>query len=838
MSTNISTSSLTRQELNLKSYLRLMFFIYLGGVFLYLLPAIGLMPGFLKPYTFINDPAFANNSTIKMGLFAALCFVAAGDVRRYLIAVEAIMVVMAGAVLSGIILILFAKNNYTIEMAGGSSMKMSTLILMSSVFDAILNGILIVLYQKAQKARYGLQYFSPMQFRALEALAEVVITNDKKVISSEEVALNVDRYLSSFAAKTKWVMKMALIAIELYPLVFLKPPTSYMRPDERKAFLERHFYQDVSLRLAPEFIRTLVQAMIRIGKQLCYMGYYNDSRVHESVGYVPFSRRDDSEKRLKDLPLAQIKPLEVLNAKDIQVDVYDWDGVVIIGSGPGASIMAKGLVEKGQRVLMVERGEHVDPSQFSEDEIEMGSKLYADGALQQAADFRFQVIQGSTVGGSSVVNNAVCFDTPLAVLDRWNDRNDIDAGLDLERYLQSNKAVNRMIGVRKIDGTPNTMSREEYLNPGGVKFTEGIAALKLEKATYETDSVAANICNCVGCGYCNIGCKFGKKLSMLNTILPQIQEDLEKQGKHENFQIIAGCEVQKLKSKGKKITSVIGQFKNGRKVEIRGRTFVVAAGAISSSLLLQRSGIASGLAGKNISFNVGSAITAVFPEKINSYKGLQISHYLTLSPTRGFIFETWFNPPMFQSTAMPGWWEDHYRNMQRYNRMACTGILVGSESNAEVRVGGLTKRDIRYKPTQRDFDAVLDGVELAGLIYLKAGAECVMPNTFKYHEYPDENALKRLKHDVKDSSDITLGSGHPQGGNILSRNRKKGVVDEQFKVYGYDNLFISDASVFPTSVGVNPQITVMALADYAVPFVADNAGTGRVTLIKTEMNKV
>jgi choline dehydrogenase-like flavoprotein len=831
MSTNISTT-LTLQELNLKSYLRLLFFIYLGGVILYLLPPLGLMPPFLKPFGFINDPAFANNSTIKMGLFAALCFVAAGDVRRYLIAVEAIMVVMTFAVLSGIILMFFAKNNYTILM-GGNETKISTIILYSSIFDATLNIILIVLYNKAQKARYGLYYFSPMQFRSLMALADVVIDNDKKVISARAVALNVDRYMSSFTAKTKWVSKLSLMAIELYPIVFLKPLTSYMRADERKAFLERHFYQDVTLRLAPESLRMLVQAMIRMGKQLCYMGYYNDSLVHASVGYVPFSGRADSEERMKDLPFQQIEPLYVLNEKDIVGDSLDWDGVVIVGSGPGASIMAKGLVEAGQRVLLVERGEHTDPSEFNEDEIDMVSKLYADGALQQAADFRFQVIQGSAVGGSSVVNNAVCFDTPKTVLDRWNDSG-IDAGLDLNRYAQCNKRVNEMIGVRKIDNTPNTMSREEYLNPGGRKFIEGIEALGYANSPHVVDSVAANICNCVGCGYCNMGCKWGKKLSMLSHILPQIQE---KYGR-EALQIIAGCEVDKLKSKGKKITSLIGKFKNGRKIEIKGRTFVVAAGAISSSLLLQRSGIAQGRAGKHLSFNIGSPISAVFPEVIDSYRGLQISHYLQLSPTRGYIFETWFNPPMFQSTVMPGWWENHYKNMQRYNRMACTGVLVGSNSNAEVRLGGLTKRDIRYKPTQNDFDALLDGLELAGDIYLAAGAECVMPNTFKYNEYSSMESLKLMKYDVKDSSDLTLGTGHPQGGNIISRDKKMGVVDEQLKVHEYDNLFISDASVFPTSLGVNPQVTVMTLADYAVPFVADNVGRGSVTFIRQEMNKV
>jgi choline dehydrogenase-like flavoprotein len=830
-----SSATLTLQERNLKSYIRLLFFIYLGGVFVYLLPAIGLMPAFLKPYPFLSDPAFANNSVIKMGLFAALCFVAAGDVRRYLVAVEAVMVVMALAVLSGIVLILFAENNYVIQ-TGNSQMKMSTLILFSSIFDAVLNGILIVMYRKAQKARYDLHYFSPFQFRSLMALADVVIQGEKEILTSRQVALNVDRYMSSFTAKTKWVSKLAMISIELYPLVFLKPPTSYMRPEDRKDFLERHFYQGVALRLAPPFLRMLVQAMIRMGKQLCYMGYYNDPRVHPSIGYEPFSKRTDSDERLKDLSYTNIKPLEVLNEKDVQGDVIDWDGVVIIGSGPGASIMAKGLAEKGKRVLIVERGEHTDPSEFNEDEIDMVSRLYADGALQQAADFRFQVIQGSAVGGSSVVNNAVCFDTPKSVLDRWNDHNGIDAGLDLDRYMQSNKRVNEMIGVRKIDelNIPNTMSREKYMNPGGVKFKEGVEKLGFHMAPHMVDSVAANMKHCVGCGYCNMGCKWGKKLSMLNNILPPAQA----LARTENFQIIAGCEVIKLKSKGAKVTSLIGQFKNGRKIEIKGRTFVVAAGAISSSLLLQRSGIADGRAGKRLSFNIGSPITAAFPYVIDSYKGLQISHYLQIAPSRGYIFETWFNPPMFQSTVMPGWWDDHYRNMQRYNKLACTGVLVGSESNAEVRVGGLTRRDIRYKPTKNDFETLLEGVELAGEIYLEAGAECVMPNTFQYYEYGTKEQLKLMKYDIKDSSDITLGTGHPQGGNILSRNKKIGVVDEQLKVYGYDNLFVSDASVFPTAVGVNPQITVMTFADYAVPFVADTIETGGVKIIAPELNKV
>jgi len=99
-----------------------------------------------------------------------------------------------------------------------------------------------------------------------------------------------------------------------------------------------------------------------------------------------------------------------------------------------------------------------------------------------------------------------------------------------------------------------------------------------------------------------------------------------------------------------------------------------------------------------------------------------------------------------------------------------------------------------------------------------------MPSTFRYFEFKNEKELDGLRELVRDSTDLTVGTGHPQGGNAMSENPARGVVDPQFRVFGYENLFVCDASVFPSSIGVNPQLTVMALADYAVPFVA---ATGR-----------
>jgi choline dehydrogenase-like flavoprotein len=234
-----------------------------------------------------------------------------------------------------------------------------------------------------------------------------------------------------------------------------------------------------------------------------------------------------------------------------------------------------------------------------------------------------------------------------------------------------------------------------------------------------------------------------------------------------------------------------------------------------------RSRLGGAQVGKKLSFNITSPITAQFAEPVRAYEGLQISHYLDLLDSQGFILETWFSPPAAMSLIMPGWFEDHYQNMLAYDHMASAGVLMGTEANASVRPGGLTGREISFTASTSDIRRAVKGLILAGEIYLASGAERVMPSTFTYRVYRDRQALQEMKNHVRDASDLMLGSSHPQGGNSLSSDPARGVVDPTFRVHGIPNLFVCDASVFPESVGVNPQLTVMALADYASEFVAE-----------------
>jgi len=795
--------SLVLAEKRLRTFLKFLLLISLLILLFHVFPK--WTPAFMEGFAFQGFALLANHSFPQGAVLSLLLAMVIGDIRRFSILLRLLIGFLVIGVIWSAINWIRAMDPHEGDMPYWAK---------TAVYAALLV-IVWLLFGAAERARYALKYLSVRQFQTLEALAEVCIAGDSRSevlqILPVEVAMNVDNYLWKFKARSKWVMKVVLTSMEFYPLLSLHVPLSQMLPDDRLNFLKKRFLTASQYRMLPDWYVQLTQAAIRMSKQLCYMGYYSDKRVHKSIGYTPFNDRKDIGERLAQFPTnhSQSASLRVMTEPDITTGEITAD-VVIVGSGAGASILAHQLVGLGRKVLLVERGELELPSTFNDDEVDMVSRLYADGALQLSRDFRFQVFQGSCVGGSTVVNNAVCFETPDYILDKWI--NEMGIGIDRPRYEQSMKEVYSMMHVAH---TP-TMTNEKYLNPGGSLFSA--ACEKMGYGKPQLDSVMANIDGCLGCGYCNIGCQFGRKLSMLDTILPQAQQRYP-----DKLQILAGCEGVGFNKKGNRIVSLTGQFKSGRKVTIKGNTFVSSAGAISSSMLLIKSKLGIANAGKKLAFNLGSQITAAFKQPINSYDGLQISHFLKTGDRR-FVMETWYNPPMFQSTAMPGWFDQHFHNMHEYGNMACTGVLVGTSSNAEVKAAGLLGRDINYVPTEDDFDSLMEALEKAAEIYLSAGgAVRVMPNTFTYYEYKTTEELKEnLRKDVKSSRDISTGTGHPQGGNVMSNDPATGVVDEGLKVFGFENLFVCDASVFPTSLGVNPQVTVMTLAHYAAPMIARN----------------
>src|ERR671925_363112 len=566
-----TVGALTREDRILRRWLLVLTVFFAAQAALYL-PEFWSGPAETRP--------FAINSFAKDVVFAALTGVAAADVRRFS---RLISFVIAGLVAISVLLTVgLATDRYEAafpppEWLGDASGRWPLAGWLAGALVTI--GVLVWLYRKALKARYGLRYLWPIEHDTLTAVADAIL--DEPRIPPRKIATAVDAYWDSLRIREKRRLRIALWIVCFVPLGWLRAPLPLMSRDRRRDFIENRLLRSIAARSGLGTLRAFLQAAIRFVMQLVYVGYYGDERSYPPTRYVRFSKRPGAPRT----PPPH-EPLRTLGPRDADGLVAD---VVVVGSGAGGAVAAHALAERGRDVLIVERGPHVDRSEFTEDEPEMYAQLYSDGALQLSRDFSVQVLQGMCVGGSTVVNNGVSFNLPEHVLGQWNER--YQAGLDADELRRSFDAVPALISVQHQSAAPP--------NPIG----DRIGALR---------PVEANLDGCLRCGYCNIGCHYGRKLSMLDKVLPEAQRLYR-----ERLRILPDCAAERILVRDGRATGgrcrPRTERRRDRTVDIRARkAVVVAAGAIHSSLLLMRSRVGGDLVGRRLCANLGSHLTACF----------------------------------------------------------------------------------------------------------------------------------------------------------------------------------------------------------------------------------
>jgi choline dehydrogenase-like flavoprotein len=200
------------------------------------------------------------------------------------------------------------------------------------------------------------------------------------------------------------------------------------------------------------------------------------------------------------------------------------------------------------------------------------------------------------------------------VRDAWLGP-ELDAGLDPARLQAAFDHVRSFLHVAPIGPAARR-------NPGAELLAEAIKSMGA-RHNGGLRVVECNIAGCLGAGYCNIGCSFGKKLSALDWTLP-----LTQYVHGDRLQIVPECRVEKLIMRGGRATGVRARLGDGRRLRVQAGTVVLSAGALASSVVLQRSGLGSGRAGQRLSFNIASPVTLDFERDLHSERGAQISHYL------------------------------------------------------------------------------------------------------------------------------------------------------------------------------------------------------------------
>jgi choline dehydrogenase-like flavoprotein len=403
---------------------------------------------------------------------------------------------------------------------------------------------------------------------------------------------------------------------------------------------------------------------------------------------------------------------------------------------------------------------------------------------------------------------------------RWNHANGHNSGLDLSDLDASTAWVRKFLDVQPLGSSIPPF----LFHKGADKLSAVIGQPGADTGLTMPKPFECNIVggakSCYGCGKCNIGCPYDKKLSMLIATLPWAQRDFGKR-----VRIISECEVEQITAVSgtpQRVADVRARLGDGRRVTIRARSFVLAAGAMASSHLMLRNGIGRGLpVGKGLAFNMVAPVMAEFKEPMNSFDGIQMGHYVNDRIGDRFLIETWYSLPVGLALTMGGWFDEHFNNMRRAGNMAAYGMVVGTDGESSVFHNKMTN-DMGFHAVQtpRDMERMVQGLDKLARVLFDAGALRIIVNTWDHGSLTGPSQIPALLEQARDPRFISLASAHPQGGNAIGRNKKLGVLDESFRVHGYGNLFVCDASVFPTSLQVNPQMTVMSLARYAASRIA------------------
>jgi choline dehydrogenase-like flavoprotein len=457
--------------------------------------------------------------------------------------------------------------------------------------------------------------------------------------------------------------------------------------------------------------------------------------------------------------------------------------------------MAYKLACQGMRVVVVERGARQDPQTFEHDELAMFPRLYKQGGLQTTDDHDLTIAQGAAVGGSTVINNAIWLRPDLdRVLPDW-----AEAGATIPKaaLVGAYEELERSLHVSPI--------LPDIANAGTNVFLRGCKALGIPAGYLDN-----NRHTCIGCGWCNYGCRYNRKTSMLVTYIPWAEA--------RGVQVLDQCMNATVLMRGN--TAVGVKFTRlGKELILEAERVVVCAGAIGSSEVLLKSGIhQNGRVGQGLHALGGLMVLADTDQSVDGFDGIGLTCMARAS--QDYVIESYFAPPVVFSLSLGGWFLTHFRRMQRYRNYVGAGVMAGTDPTGQVTLDRKGRTHIQLSFSPRDIGRLREGIRTLARIFFAGGAIRVLPSTFKLLEFTRPEEIDLIDEQVQLQDDLLIGTAHPQGGNSMSEDPKRGVVGNDFAVHGTRNLFVVDASVFPRNIWANCQATVMAMSHYATGFVA------------------
>jgi long-chain-alcohol oxidase len=472
--------------------------------------------------------------------------------------------------------------------------------------------------------------------------------------------------------------------------------------------------------------------------------------------------------------------------------------VCVVGSGAGGGVAAAVLAAAGLDVVVLEAGPHYEDADFDGDEVASYRRLYFDSAALTTDDGGIGLLAGACLGGTTVINYTTSFRTPDAVRSEWG------APFDADDYTGSLDAVCDRLGVGTAENGPS--ARDEAMGRG------------LRALGWHVDAMPRNVRGCDQgrvCGYCGFGCPLGAKQSTLVTWLADAQRD--------GARILVETRAERILTERGAATGVEAVTTDGERVSVRARAVVIGCGALHTPLLLRRSGLGNEHVGRHLHLHPATAVTGLFANEVRPWEGTMQALYSDEHSDLdgagyGLKYETApVHPGLLAAfAAWPGAAE-HAELMAMLPHVAGIGVLLRDRSEGEVRARRDGSPRVRYRLVEADVAHIRTGVDGAAQILEAAGAERIFSAHQRLVSYEPGRSARDDFMRAGDAVGYAPGrcvffGFHLMGSARMGESPASAACGPEGELYGSRNVVVVDGSAFPTASGVNPMITIEAIA--------------------------
>ena len=473
--------------------------------------------------------------------------------------------------------------------------------------------------------------------------------------------------------------------------------------------------------------------------------------------------------------------------RDIECDV------VVVGTGAGGAVVGRELADKGHAVVFVEEGRLVRRDEFTGSSVKAHREFYRGGL--SAGNNLFPVFMGKMVGGSTAVNGGTCFRTPPWVMDRWCEemRSDDFTPGELERHF---KRVESILQVEP--------AKRQYIGKIADVFSRGCDALGWSHFT-----ITRNAPGCEGSGFCDFGCRTDARRS---TNISYVPPALAK-----GALLITKLRAERVLIERGRAVGIEGVGPDGKTIRVRGRAVIMAGGAVPTPLFLMKQGLcgSSGQLGRNLTLHPSGGLSAIFDDEIRGWESIPQGYGCDQFVKDGILL-TAAQPDINRASVMFPFGGDRLMElMDGLAHVAGFALLIADQARGRVVLDYQGAAVVHYRLTPEDVARYHDGLIKMSEICWAAGAKRVLPAIFGWPSIDSRKDHERFASAKLAASDLLLTSYHPLGTCKMGSDPKRSVVDLSHETHDLPGLFIVDGSTVSGPLGVNPQLTIMALATRA-----------------------